>query len=420
MRRAWIAGIALSLILSTQNSLATPNSSPAKAGNSCNKLNQTQIVNSIKYTCIKSGKKLIWDKGAKVVAPKPRATPTPTPSSTPTAIVTPQPTAEIPKPMPSASPTTISKKVPQTKLDLYYREFLFKAWQQELDLEKTDIKPEIIKYIDPQFPKKSLNSISEGMINVLQKYGYLIKPNVRVHVIYSSNYDFEINALQSNLELKSDYLKEDPNWSRHIWRIEQYKNERFVSGGTYPINGTNSFVIYFRQSPELESDDWRYLGAHETTHLIQWMINGNFPKVLPAWWIEGQAQQVEEVLGNVKQNTESIDDEMLRLKGHFGPPFVANSPEGKDFPNMEGDPGTRTEFGCKLCATDFIYSRGKLAIDYLISSYSHEKVINFMKSLSINNLWWQSFESTFGISVEDFYKNLQDLVDWYTNYYVIQ
>lgn len=86
MRRAWITGIALSLILSTQSSLATPNSSPAKAGTSCNKLSQTQIVNSVKYTCIKSGKKLIWDKGAKVVAPKPSGTSSQNSSSSPNQI----------------------------------------------------------------------------------------------------------------------------------------------------------------------------------------------------------------------------------------------------------------------------------------------------------------------------------------------
>jgi M6 family metalloprotease-like protein len=42
-------------------------------------LKSTTTVSGYKYTCIKSGKKLIWSKGVKVVAtPKPSATPTPT------------------------------------------------------------------------------------------------------------------------------------------------------------------------------------------------------------------------------------------------------------------------------------------------------------------------------------------------------
>jgi hypothetical protein len=40
----------------------------AKAGAKCTKLKSTQIVSGKKFTCIKSGKKLVWDKGVKVVA----------------------------------------------------------------------------------------------------------------------------------------------------------------------------------------------------------------------------------------------------------------------------------------------------------------------------------------------------------------
>jgi len=49
----------------------------AKAGTACTKLKVTSIVNGKKFTCIKSGKKLVWDKGVvvKVVTSKPSPTP---------------------------------------------------------------------------------------------------------------------------------------------------------------------------------------------------------------------------------------------------------------------------------------------------------------------------------------------------------
>ena len=53
-----------------------------KAGATCSKLNSTEIVSGYKYTCVKSGKKLIWKKGAKVILAKP--TPSPSPSLPPT------------------------------------------------------------------------------------------------------------------------------------------------------------------------------------------------------------------------------------------------------------------------------------------------------------------------------------------------
>jgi|APCry1669189241_1035207.scaffolds.fasta_scaffold19839_1 hypothetical protein len=47
-----------------------------KAGTACAKLGATSVVSGKKYTCITSGKKLVWDKGVAVVAPKPSSSPT--------------------------------------------------------------------------------------------------------------------------------------------------------------------------------------------------------------------------------------------------------------------------------------------------------------------------------------------------------
>ena len=82
-------------------------SAAVKAGGTCKKFNSTTTVSGYKYTCIKSGKKLVWSKGVKVVA-KAKPTPTPTPSATATATPTPVPSATpepTPTPAPSATPT---------------------------------------------------------------------------------------------------------------------------------------------------------------------------------------------------------------------------------------------------------------------------------------------------------------------------
>lgn len=105
MRRGWFVGLSLAIFVTSQSALAAPIS--AKPGSSCSKLNQTQIINSIKYTCIKSGKKLLWNKGIKVTTPKPSASPSPTP----TPVETPKPT-----PFPSASPTPTSTPTPEPTL----------------------------------------------------------------------------------------------------------------------------------------------------------------------------------------------------------------------------------------------------------------------------------------------------------------
>jgi len=79
-----------------------PASAAVKAGAICTKLNVTTTLSGYKYTCIKSGKKLVWSKGVKVVVAKPTPTPTPSPTPTPTPSPTPTPT-------PSPTPTSVYK-----------------------------------------------------------------------------------------------------------------------------------------------------------------------------------------------------------------------------------------------------------------------------------------------------------------------
>jgi len=68
----------LSLSLST---LLIPANAAAKAGAKCNKAGITTVTSGKTFTCIKSGKKLVWNKGIKVVAGS-----NPTPASAPTNI----------------------------------------------------------------------------------------------------------------------------------------------------------------------------------------------------------------------------------------------------------------------------------------------------------------------------------------------
>ena len=95
MRKALrILAVALSLTLVVSVAQAA-----VKAGSACSKLGSTSTVSGKKYTCIKSGKKLVWNKGVVVVKPTPVATATPTPTPTPTPTATPTAT-----PTPTSAP----------------------------------------------------------------------------------------------------------------------------------------------------------------------------------------------------------------------------------------------------------------------------------------------------------------------------
>ena len=70
---------------------------PPKAGAICSKAGITQNYNGKKYTCVKSGKKLIWNKGEAIKFVTPSPTPTLTPSPTPTLTPSPSPQTVLPQ-----------------------------------------------------------------------------------------------------------------------------------------------------------------------------------------------------------------------------------------------------------------------------------------------------------------------------------
>ena len=92
--RVRVIGLAVTLSLSL---FPAYSATPPKAGSACSKQGVTKTYEGKKYTCIKSGKKLVWNKG--IVVKKPAPTPSPTPTPTPLNTSTPTPTA-TPTPSP--------------------------------------------------------------------------------------------------------------------------------------------------------------------------------------------------------------------------------------------------------------------------------------------------------------------------------
>ena len=113
MKARLVSVVAIALLLTLG---LVPAHAVVKAGVACKKVGSTAIVGTNKYTCVKSGKKLIWNKGVKIPATK--ATPTPTPTSTPTPTQTPTPT-----PTPTSTPTPSGvKSITRAEVGLHNKE----------------------------------------------------------------------------------------------------------------------------------------------------------------------------------------------------------------------------------------------------------------------------------------------------------
>ena len=111
------------------SSLSVVNAATPKAGSTCQKLGTTQNYKGKLFTCVKSGKKKIWDKGVTILA-APRSTPSATPS------IVSEPKIES-SPAPSTSPSPIATtaslpKAPTSFDDLIqnYQGISYAAWSK--------------------------------------------------------------------------------------------------------------------------------------------------------------------------------------------------------------------------------------------------------------------------------------------------
>ena len=132
-RLAIVASVLSAVLLTSPLQAATP-----KAGSKCVKVGATSTLAGKKYTCVKSGKKLVWNKGISVKpVTKPTPSPTSPPEATPSPIAAPTPTAtptpsSTPMPTATPTPTPVDTRTPE---DIKNLAILEKSWTQINDLK---------------------------------------------------------------------------------------------------------------------------------------------------------------------------------------------------------------------------------------------------------------------------------------------
>ena len=410
IRKVLVEGVFVAVAIASipLPAISAPNIIP---GSSCKVLNQKIVSQKKSYTCIKSGKKLIWSKGIEAMKPGPTPTPAPAPTPAPTPTPTPAPT-----PAPTQN---------LTAEDIKNLAILEKSWSQINNLQISQESGRIIFLVDPQFPIESRDAIKKGIELTVGKFDSMFKVRKPIFAILSTSLDFELaqykkySLMQQNFEAEA---QSNPILGQ--WRIDQYKQidsgfKKFASGGTMPLyDGVKEpagYYMYFRMHPENQDKTSILMGAHETGHLVHWQVNSDFPQTQPAWWIEGQAQMIGE---SVAAQAGTFAEFERFLKSQTSPDYGGGFFSGTTkLAELEGDSLTRSEFNCALCRTRLVYSRGKVAIHYLVGKYGIDKVMAFTATLSRTNRWWQSFEKTFGVSVEDFYAEYDSYAQWFADYF---
>ena len=308
MKRA-LSGLLITLLSVPISSLAAL---PApKAGSPCAKSGITQTYKGFKYTCIKSGKKLVWDKGVKVVLPSPtsKSTPSISTSATPTPIPspskTPNPSASpsistnpIESPSPIASPTNQVFVAPITpnsfeNLSKYSSGLAYGAWRTGRDrIEEKQGKVGDLRVLVGPNTKPTNGDPLIAIKSTVSLYSKLKQP----HQIYLIEF-----AKQDVLWAQSEYEKIQDNKLayNYLTAASDQCPDFTCNNAMAQSNSSNEAILMFGEYDGLSEQEKtlfypnRFNGgleAHEYTHAIQitQARDGKY-SLLPQWLLEGMA-----------------------------------------------------------------------------------------------------------------------------------
>ncbi len=369
MKKWTTATVTIFLIMT----LATPlNAATPKAGAKCTKVGATATASGKKFTCIKSGKKLVWNKGVVIKAPQPIATPTATSSTYPTSTPT-QPSA------------------PLTEAEIAYNSIV--AYYNASPVPEF----ELIKVIHPSVTQASADRIIARYEKAVKFWrdGFAVR---KISVIVGNNDN--LLWIKEKLELATNYKFDD--WYRNFSAGLPVRRCSTYNAGSYGLDKNGYFLQSFTLYPadcateEPQDGNYRTTIEHELTHAAQSAITGNRIQLFPCWFKEGQASYYSSVLGNTSSYAS------MKSSLSFQTRFLRNVDPRQRLKQLD------EAYDNFACGQDGGYALGALAVQQLVIKYSHAKILDFMVNTAASRNWRKSFEETFGQSFEAFVDNLEN------------
>ena len=293
MRRKLAALISLSLILWTLPATIAAAANP-KAGAKCSKAKQVKIYKGMSYTCIKSGKKLVWNKGVEVV----KLPPTPTPIVCSATVTTgcakppvePLPTPTLtPTPMPTPTPTPTPKELTFSNISENVDAIAFNVYSKYQALMATDYKSSIKvnTLIGPNTVPVNKNSASAYLIG--SKIFQNFKQPDEVFAVFYTFADKEwaknqvANKAGKNIaDFQFGYSC--PNASR-CWDASASVTLDWKAIAHFGASDPGGAIHGAELNGEIQ--------IHEFTHSVSFFqlnpIKGNYYNLTPDWYAEGHA-----------------------------------------------------------------------------------------------------------------------------------
>jgi len=356
--------------------LSTPAFSAVKAGAACKKVGSTSTAAGKKYTCVKSGKKLFWDKG--VLVTKPTAEP-----------------VAIPSPAPSPTQTEAPAQVPVG----LWQENQFKILAQFKQLKPARIQELNFVYspnVDKVIAKQLQDSYQEPITYLSSLY---VNP-AAVTFLLMNEKDKEW-WLEKFKQLAPGMV---PDWWGGSHCVVSSRVHCGYGSSPNP-DGTFHFGQLLGSEAKWLDRDYT-IAFHESIHVYQLGLMGNRMNELPSWFAEGQANYLGYTFSHRYVNSkQQRDSETWRLKSW---PNVEKFDDKQWFDWIQKVESDRTYTN----EGQLGYSLGELILESLYNQNDFKKVHDWMVAIKNGSDYKSGFKSTFG---QDYDSWLRDTVAPYLN-----
>lgn len=334
---------ALVSLIAPQQAIAA---TQAKAGAKCTKVNSIQTVGVKKFTCVKSGSRLVWNKGVSIARPT-IAPPVPTPASSasPESVI-----------QGESNPFDISP-FPDEFSRLQLVEAVFKRFEEFKKVNSSNKTFKLV--IDPEFQNDTV------AIAKLVKDSYAVLP-------FPSNYPTTLVVITNNLQLVEKSVNDLGSFDRTGSRPSDWKFCLGCAGlgwassprGLSPITPHEIFHVWQKAAYKSVNDN---------------NANENDPFNPPIWFQEGGAEFFGQLLH--WNNPKAYYPSALNWK-----PYRL-----KDYTTRNLDPALP-------------YTLGRVASEYIVASKGFEKFLEIHWKVGDGFAFPAAFKSVLGISLEDFYE----------------
>jgi hypothetical protein len=378
--------IAVTLLLTLAGPVqaATP-----KAGAKCPKAGSTANAAGKKFTCVKSGTKLVWNKGVAIKKPTPVATPKPAPMATPTPAPESSPTPTPTPIIPSAPIVLTFENIVENYLEITSNVYA----KHEAALDKNyQSKIEVKTIVGPN-TKPILSSTAAAIgtgSNILRNFK---QPDV-MNVIYYTFIDKEW-ALQKTQEVDGT-----SRWNYQL--VGECTSPTVCRGGSAGVSqkreGISRFTVSQDNSPYMmsrRSTGWSEI--HEFTHVVYMTQLKDYfccwYKLTPSWFSEGHADVIG-MLGGAKTLSEYISAKDLTYKS-VRPDQTLRSYSPENILRFYDALAKLHEPESPM--KQYVYSLGYSTVEALVAIGGIDSPMNLFLETTKGSTFEQAFKTIYGI-----------------------